>query len=767
MTDEPREPSERPPDHPATVGPYHIIQVLGEGGMGVVYAAEQLQPVRRRVALKMMRPGIGTKEIVARFEAERQALAVMEHPGIAQVLDGGVSESGQLYFVMELVRGIPIDEYCDRYGLSVRDRVELFIRLCEAVQHAHHKGVIHRDLKPSNILVTEQGGSAVPKIIDFGIAKATGQRLTDATVMTSLGQAVGTLAYMSPEQAEASELDVDTRADLYSLGIILYELLVGRVPVDPKETGAPTFFARLVQRDVPFPTLSQRLTTSSSQAQEHVAAARRMSVTALKKLLRGDLAWIVLKAIEKDRSRRYETANGLVLDLRRYLGNEPVLARPPSAGYRLGRFVRRHRASVALAGVAAFALVAGTIATGVGFVRARRAQEVAQAAQQRAQREAETAQQVSNFLVDLFEVNDPSEARGDTVTAREILDRGARRISQGLSGQPLVQARLMGVMGSVYAGLGLYDESLALLGKSLALRQAHLPPSDPQIAETLDRLGTVQRNRGDLAAAEKSHRRALAIREAAFGPNDPLVAHSLMSLGETELSLGKPAEADTLLQRALAIEEKDVGTQHPETPTIIQDLGTVGYYEGNYAKASQYYSRAIGMLERRVGRDDPSLAAPLNNLGAVQFMEGHYDDALANYERVDRIWSKTLGPDHPRVATALTNIGETYWALGRYKEAEPLLRHALQIKERNLSPNEPSIAETLRVLGDVYRDEGRFKDAEPLYLRAIQILETDFGPHHPRLADPLKSYAKMLRKEGRTAEAERVEKRIAGLKSSR
>ncbi len=765
MTEDPPEPSERPADQPVTVGPYHIIQVLGEGGMGVVYAAEQLQPVRRRVALKMMRPGIGTKEVVARFEAERQALAVMEHPGIAQVLDGGVSESGQLYFVMELVRGIPIDEYCDRFRLSLKDRVELFMRLCEAVQHAHHKGVIHRDLKPSNILVTEQGGGAVPKIIDFGIAKATGQRLTDATLMTSLGQAVGTLAYMSPEQAEASELDVDTRADLYSLGIILYELLVGRVPVDPKDTGAPTFFARLVQRDAPFPTPVQRLGALSSEAQEHVAAARRISVAGLKKLLRGDLAWIVMRAIEKDRSRRYETANGLVLDLRRYLGSEPVLARPPSAGYRLGRFVRRHRAPVALGLVAAFALVLGTIATGVGFVRARHAQEVAQAARQRAQREAETARQVSNFLIDLFEVNDPSEARGDTITAREILDRGARRIEQGLSGQPLVQARLMGVMGSVYAGLGLYDEALALLGRSLALRQANLKPSDPEIAESLDRLGTVQRNRGDLAAAEKSHRRALSIREAAFGPDDPLVAHSLMSLGETVLTRGKPAEADTLLQRALSIEEKDVGTQHLETPTIVQDLGTVAYYEGNYAKASQYYSRAIGMLERSRGTDDPSLAAPLNNLGAVQFMEGHYEAALADYQRVEKIWAKTLGPDHPRVATSLTNIGETYWALGRYSEAEPMLRRALQIKERNLSPNEPSISETLRVLGDVYRDEGRYKDAEPLYLRAIQILETDFGTHHRRLIMPLESYAKMLRKAGRAAEAARVEKRLAGLKS--
>ncbi len=763
MTEESREPSERSPEHPATVGPYHIVQVLGEGGMGVVYAAEQLHPVRRRVALKMMKPGIDTKEVVARFEAERQALAVMEHPGIAKVLDGGVSESGRLYFVMELVRGIPIDEYCDRYTLPVVDRIELFVQLCHAVQHAHQKGVIHRDLKPSNVLVTEQDGTRVPKIIDFGIAKATGPRLTDATMMTSVGQAVGTLAYMSPEQAEGSELDIDTRADLYSLGVILYELLVGRVPVDPKQVGAPAFFARLVQRDLPFPTPAQRFAALNPEAREHIAAARGVPVAALLKLLRGDVAWVVMKAIEKDRNRRYETANGLALELDRYLRHEAVLARSPSPGYRLARFMRRHRAAVILAGVAAFALVAGTVATGLGLVRARRAQEAAQVAQQQAQRDAETARQVSNFLVDLFEVNDPSEARGDTVTAREILDRGARRIQVGLAGQPRVQARLMTVMGSVYAGLGLYDDALSLLGRALALQEQNLAPTDPQIAETLDQLGTLQRHRGDLDAAEKSHRRALSIREAAFGPDDPRVAHSFLSLGETLLARGKPSVADSLLQRALAIEQKDVGTQHPETSTILQDLGTVAYFQGDYPKASQYYSRAIGMRESQLGRDDPSLAPPLNNLGAVQFMEGHYGDALTDYLRVKEIWAKTLGPDHPRVATALTNIGEAYWALGRYKEAEPILRQALQIKERKLSPNEPSIATTLRVLGDVYRDEGRFKDAEPLYLRAIQITEKVFGSNHPRLAEPLASYAKMLRKEGRTAEAERVEKRRAGL----
>jgi serine/threonine protein kinase/tetratricopeptide (TPR) repeat protein len=754
---------ELPPEQPTTVGPYHIVQLIGEGGMGVVYAAEQVRPVRRRVALKMMKPGVYSKEVLARFEAERQALAVMEHPGIAKVLDAGVSDSGRPYFVMELVRGIRIDEYCDRNRLSVRARIDIFVQLCQAVQHAHQKGVIHRDLKPSNILVTEQGGSPLPKIIDFGIAKATGHRLTDATMMTTLGQGIGTLAYMSPEQAEASELDVDTRSDLYSLGIILYQLVTDRPPLDPTQTGMPSFLATLVSRDESMPTPAQRFASLAHDVQEEVAAGRATQVAALRRVLRGDLAWIVMKAIEKDRNRRYETANGLALDLGRYLASEPVLARPPSARYRIARFTSRHRAAVVLGGVAALALVLGTTGATVGLVQARRAEAAAQVAQDRAEREAETARQVSDFLVDLFEVSDPGEARGSSVTAREILDRGAQRVEQELSDQPLVQARLMAVMGTVYEGLGLYDDALPLLGRALDLRRANLPSDDPEIAASLGRLGDVQRNRGDLETAEINLRQALTIREKASGPDDDLVAHALLALGDAVLARGKAQEADSLLQRALRIEEGNVGEQHLEEATILQDLGTVAYYRSDYREAARYYERAIALRERLRGPDDPWLATSLNNLGGVHFMEGDYDEALADYRRVEEIWSTTLGPDHPRVATVLTNIAETYSALGRYREAEPIARKALEIKERRLSPNEASIANTLRVLADVYRDEGRYTDAEPRYLRAIRIVESVFGPRHARLAEYLDAYARMLRDAGRADEAEAVEARRAAL----
>jgi tetratricopeptide (TPR) repeat protein len=758
---EPREPT-RDPIEGRVIGPYHIVQVIGEGGMGVVYAAEQLEPVRRRVALKMMKPGAGSGDVVARFEAERQALAVMDHPGIAKVLDAGVTDEGRPYFVMELVRGIRIDEYCDRFRLTHRERIELFIQLCQAVQHAHQKGVIHRDLKPSNVLVTEQDGRAVPKIIDFGIAKATGWHLSDAPSLTGIGVPIGTLAYMSPEQAEASDLDVDTRADIYSLGVILYELLSGAVPLDARK-GVPALLAELVSRDSSYPTPTDQLDTIPNL--ERVATSRGVSPESLRKTLAGDVQWVVRKALEKDRARRYETANGFALDLQRYLDDEPVLARAPSAAYRLGKLVRRHRAVVAALGVAALALIGGTVAATLGMLHARAAREAALTAQNQAATEARTARQVADFLVDLFEVSDPDESRGTTVTAREILDRGARRVEQELADDPIVQARMMTTMGSVYEGLGLYDDALDLLKRGLSLQEANLGPDDPAVAQSLRQLGAVQQQRGDLAASEENLRRAMAILDRTPSPDSTAVARTLLGLGGTLLSRGKSQEAEPLLLRALDIEERIPGSDQATLAVILQDLGAVAYYRGALPEAAQYWSRAVSIRERQFGEDFPGVATGLNNLGAVYFMEGHYDQALEAYQRAEGIWKRTLEPDHPRLGSALTNIGETYLALGRHAEAESLLVEALRLKQRALSSDEPGIATTLRVLADVYRDEGRYREAEPRYLRAIQILEDALGPKHARLGEILDGYAKMLRAEGRDDEAARIEARRADLDS--
>jgi serine/threonine protein kinase len=366
-------------ESPGTViGPYKLLESIGEGGMGLVYMAEQQRPVRRKVALKIIKPGMDTRQVIARFEAERQTLALMDHPNIARVFDAGATESGRPYFVMELVRGIPITDYCDRDRLAIEDRLELFIRVCQAVQHAHQKGIIHRDLKPTNVLVTLIDGTAVPKVIDFGVAKAMGQSLTEKTVFTGFAQLIGTPLYMSPEQAEFSGADVDTRSDIYALGVLLYELLTGSTPFDQDTLRTVAYDeVRRIIREVEPPKPSTRISTLEATAAT-VSANRKSDPYTLGKLIRGELDWIVMKALEKDRNRRYETANGLAADLRRYLNYEPVEAGPPSALYRLRKYARRNRAVLATAALVALALVAGTVVSAWQAIRALRAEGLAE-----------------------------------------------------------------------------------------------------------------------------------------------------------------------------------------------------------------------------------------------------------------------------------------------------------------------------------------------------------------------------------------------------
>jgi eukaryotic-like serine/threonine-protein kinase len=390
-------PEDRPAAEPRQIGPYRVLDALGVGGMGIVYLAEQAEPVRRRVALKVVKLGMDTKQVLARFESERQALAVMDHPNIARVLDGGVTQDGRPYFVMELVRGTPITEYADTHRLTTGERLRLFIAVCRAVQHAHQKGVIHRDIKPSNVLVAIQDGAPVVKVIDFGIAKAVGLGLTEQTLVTRAGQILGTPEYMSPEQAEMSGLDVDTRTDIYSLGVLLYELVVGALPFDLRAQADYTISHTLRERETPRP--STRL-TSLGETVSTVARYRRTTPEGLRRELRGDLDWIILKAMDKDRTRRYETANGLAMDVERHLADEPVVARPPSARDRIAKFVRRNRPAVVAGAVATVAVIGGAAASTAGFLQAREQQA-------RAERSAATAEQVTEFLVGLFRVSDP------------------------------------------------------------------------------------------------------------------------------------------------------------------------------------------------------------------------------------------------------------------------------------------------------------------------------------------------------------------------
>ena len=476
---------------PSVIDDYRLVQELGEGGMGEVWEAEQQRPIRRRVALKLIKRGMDSREVLARFESERQALALMSHPSIARIYDAGVTVQGRPYFAMEYVAGVTVTEHCDADRLTVRERLELFVQVCQGVQHAHRKGVIHRDIKPSNVLVTVEDGRPIPKIIDFGIAKAVAQRLTERTLFTELGQWIGTPEYMSPEQAGMSDLDVDTRTDVYSLGALLYELLAGTAPFAAEELRRSGFdeMRRRIREEEPRPP-STRITppgrrrrqSSLGDASVVVAKNRRREPASLERELRGDLDWITMKALEKDRSRRYGSPSELAADLERHLRHRPVVAGPPSGHYRLGKFVRRHRFGVATATLAAAVLVIGLVVAGFGLATARR--------------EASHSRQVADFLSEMFYSLDPGAPVAAT-SVSQVLDQSARRLATEFEDQPLVRARLLAAVGKAYATLGSWDQARRLMEEALEIERLHLGEDHPQVAATLTELRRRLEKRGE------------------------------------------------------------------------------------------------------------------------------------------------------------------------------------------------------------------------------------------------------------------------------
>jgi len=700
------------------IGPYRLLEKLGEGGMGAVYLAEQEKPVRRRVAIKVIKLGMDTKEVIARFEAERQALAMMNHPNVAQVYDTGATDQGRPYFVMEHVGGVSITDYCDRHQLSTRERLELIVPVCQAVHHAHQRGIIHRDLKPSNVLVTLQDGSPMPKVIDFGVAKAIEHRLSDKTVHTEQGRLIGTPEYMSPEQAEMTGLNIDTTTDVYSLGVILYEVLTGTLPFERATLldAGLTEMHRIIRESAP-PLPSTR-------------------VGSLRKELRGELDWITMRAMEKDRTRRYQSASELAADIERYLANEPVLARRPSTTYQLRKLVVRHKVRFGLLVLLTLTLIGFAATMSIQADRIARERD-------RANQEAETAQQVSSFLVGLFEVPDPSESKGNTITAREILDKGAAEIREELSDQPLVQARLMSTMGTVYQELGLLEPAGRLLEEALETKQAVLGPEHQDVARDLQLLGRQRRVSGKFDEARDLCERALAIQERTLGPDAVEVSYSLNSLACVLTLTDRMDEAQPLFERSLAIREQALGPDDPDVASALNDLSTMLCMKGDFEEARPLLERSIEIQERTEGSDHPIVAVSLQNLGALLASIGDEEAARPVLARALAIQEKVLGPDHPEIARVLCNLGCLSRDQGDHQEARRLFERAHAIIRDGLGPDHPEIVFPLSEMGRLCREEGSYGEAQRLYQRAWEVAESAYGPGDSQAMAMLRHLARL------------------------
>jgi tetratricopeptide (TPR) repeat protein len=702
--------------HPDRIGPYRITRVLGQGGMGTVYQAEQLEPLRRTVALKVIRRGMDTDEVLARFESERQALAVMDHPNIAHALEAGTTDEGLPYFVMDLVAGEPITAYCDRHSLDLRHRLQLFLGVCRGVQHAHQKGVIHRDLKPSNILVRVTDGQPIPTIIDFGIAKATEQRLGDSAFSTELGVAVGTPAYMSPEQAEASGLDIDTRADIYSLGMVLYELVTGVLPFEQRGLMPAAFIAEYVLGNPDLPTPSHRVAKLAADTATNSARHRQTTPVGLERSLRGDLDWIVVKAIERDRNRRYETANALALDLERYLEHKPITARPPTLGYTAARFVRRHRLAVSVLATAAVAIVVGV----TGIMRERDRAAVGEA----------KAQAISTFLVDLFKSADPYQGGARQTTVVDALAEGVKQVNAGRVADPVIASSLRRTIATVYQGLGRNAEADTLYRETLRERLARTGPSSLDAAESWNDFGNILTSEGKLDSAETALGRALEIRRRHRGA-DTVLAGNLLDLSDLAVIQGRLPRADSLAQQALAIYRRTFGERDFSVAMALGRVLSIQGTAGEFAKAESTGRATVAML-RTLGRDRHPQAVPiLSDLAIVLVNRGKYPEALAIGRQTVSLDSSLFGTSHPYLATHLENLGYVYKEAGFPDSAIAIEKQVLAMRRAVLAPGNPQIGRTLYNLATLENQAGSYAAAEPHYEESVRLMRQAYGAEHP------------------------------------